>query len=128
MINFWLGPFSKQELSIAFGIDSALHFAENLKEIQRCNVKRKLEAIRTFRINSSQAWIDLSHSSENNDVLNFRGSCIDINLSKDAIEHALFKIEKFLEEGDFSPPEYYSFDTNISKKRINVFFVRNDNF
>ena len=68
----------------------------------------------------------LKLSPNENEFLSFKNNDIELSFTEDAIEYALFKIEKFLKEGDFSPPEYYVFDLEKSDKRINIFFLKND--
>ncbi len=126
MINFWLGPYSNQELSIAFEIDDALKFAENLKEIQNFNQIKSIEAVRKYKNNSTTGWMHLALSPNENEFLSFKKNDIELNFTEEAIDYALYKIEKFVKEGDFSPPEYYSFDLEKSSKKINIFFVKNN--
>ncbi len=110
MINFWIGPLGKKEISFGFDYSDAEDLLEIIKKVKKESGGAVIEVAKI--VNGSTLVENLGiHSvpDEKDERACVAKSAISIFLTEDSLDYAIFKIEKFIAEGDFSPAEFGSF-------------------
>lgn len=124
MINFWIGPHSKKEISLSFDFSDAGNFLQILKKIKNESGGAVIEVARLANgsglVSSLEIHSVFDESDEHADVTK-RG--ISLFLAEDSLDYAIFKFEKFIIEGDFSPAEFGSFKSHKGFD-FQVYFIK----
>jgi len=103
-----------------FNKGSAVVFLDTIKRI------RSLEEHSEEAINIDDGKkIVLEFFLKNNEEIYMRKNKIDIYISEEALEYAVYKLNEFLKNGYFSPAEFYAFEDRKKKKNktIDVYFM-----
>lgn len=123
MIVFNFGPFSKDELTIRFDAEGGRDFMSAILHI--CSQKDGEEVIDCFKYyKKSVSAAKIRMKKYEQDRLEEERGGLLFYISDDALEYAKFLLEKFLENGDFSPAEFWSFSRKERKYDTQVFFLK----
>ena len=123
MIVFHFGPLSKNELTIRFDVEGANEFLLGVSNISK-DASRSM-AVDCFEYSGREfigAQIELKREDE--ERLEINGARLTLAMSDEACEYAEFLLKKFIEDGDFSPSEFYGFSRKGRKYNTQVFFVK----
>ena len=95
-------------------------FLETIKNIEN----RGSHVEEAVNLNSEKTTT-LRFTLKDADEIYMRKNSIDINISKDAIDYATYKINEFLKTGEFYPAEFYEF-SNMKKRKgnISIYFLK----
>jgi len=121
IFNFW--PFSKDELTIRFDREGAAIFLSVASSfLSRRNDRNSIDCLQYFGAAFDAAKIEIKR--ENNNQVEIKGEKLILCMSDEALEYAKFLLEKFIADGDFSPPEFYSFSRKNRKYDTQIFFLK----
>lgn len=123
MIVFNFGPLSKNELALAFDNEGAFYLIQSLSGL---GGKRDEGAMACLHLEKQEKWAGFfTVYISDFDTVNIDGHHLKIGLDKGSLEYFVFKLEKFLSDGDFSPSEFIAlsrpgrkYDTQVYLRRI----------
>lgn len=123
MIIFNFGPFSKDELTIRLDREGGIEFLGVVSGfLNKCSDAAVIDCLHYTGHLIDSAEMELRRGGEN--ILEVKSEKITLCMSVEALEYAQFLLQKFLVEGDFSPPEFYSFARKNRKYDTQVFFLK----
>lgn len=123
MIVFNFGPLSKNELTLAFDNEGACYLIQSLSGL---GGKKDEGTMACIHLDKQEKWAGFfSVYISDFDTVNIDGHHLKIGLDKGSLEYLVFKLEKFLSDGDFSPSEFIAlsrpgrkYDTQVYLRRI----------
>lgn len=127
MIIFNFGPFSTDELTIRFDPEGAAIFLSVVSSfLNRKTNQNSFDCLQHFRASVDTAKIEIRREGDNQ--LEIKGKKLILGMSDEALEYTKFLLEKFIADGDFSPPEFYSFSRKNRKHETQIFFLKFSSF
>lgn len=123
MIIFNFGPLSKNELILAFDNEGASYLFQRLSGI---GGNKDEETMACIHLDKQGEWVGFfTVYIDDFDTVNIDGHHLKIGLDEGSLEYLVFKLEKFLSDGDFSPSEFIAlsrpgrkYDTQVYLRRI----------
>lgn len=123
MIVFNFGPLSKNELTLAFDNEGAFYLIQSLSGL---GGKKDEETMACIHLDKQEKWAGFfTVYISDFDTVNIDGHHLKIGLDEGSLEYLVFKLEKFLSDGDFSPSEFIAlsrpgrkYDTQVYLRRI----------
>lgn len=123
MIVFNFGPLSKNELALSFDNEGAFYLIQSLSGL---GGKRDEETMACLHLDKQEKWAGFfTVYISDFDTVNIDGHHLKIGLDEGSLEYLVFKLEKFLSDGDFSPSEFIAlsrtgrkYDTQVYLRRI----------
>lgn len=123
MIVFNFGPLSKNELTLAFDNEGAFYLIQGLSGL---GGKKDEETMACIHLDKQEKWAGFfTVYISDFDTVNIDGHHLKIGLDEGSLEYLVFKLEKFLSDGDFSPSEFIAlsrpgrkYDTQVYLRRI----------
>lgn len=123
MIVFNFGPLTKNELTLAFDNEGAFYLIQSLSGL---GGKKDEETMACIHLDKQEKWAGFfTVYISDFDTVNIDGHHLKIGLDEGSLEYLVFKLEKFLSDGDFSPSEFIAlsrpgrkYDTQVYLRRI----------
>lgn len=123
MIVFNFGPLSKNELTLAFDNEGAFYLIQSLSGL---GGKKDEETMACIHLDKQEKWAGFfTVYISDFDTVNIDGHHLKIGLDEGSLEYLVFKLEKFLSDGEFSPSEFIAlsrpgrkYDTQVYLRRI----------
>lgn len=122
MIEWWVGPYSRKEVSFRFDTSGAEHFAAMLRNVRQTGAGDSVEAVRLHHGEGCASSIEVERVGDEADERIALKRSVRLRLSDDALDYAIFKLATFLEEGCFSPAEYCAL-SSVDRGDVQVYFV-----
>ena len=122
MIVFNFGPLSKNELTLSFDNEGAFYLIQSLSGL---GGKRDEETMACLHLDKQEKWAGFfTVYISDFDTVNIDGHHLKIGLDEGSLEYLVFKLEKFLSDGDFSPSEFIALSRPGRKYDIQVYLRR----
>ncbi|WP_369943345.1 hypothetical protein [Xanthomonas medicagonis] len=122
MIEWWVGPRSRKEVSFAFDASAAGSFLAMLRDARANGSSGSIEAMRVRHGEGSASSIEVERVRDEAEECIVLKRGVRLRLADDALDYAIFKLAAFVEEGCFSPAEYCALPSP-DRGDVQVYFV-----
>jgi hypothetical protein len=122
VIEWWVGPHSRKEVSFRFDTSGAESFAAMLRNVRQTRAEGSVEAMRVHHGEGSASSVEVVRVGDEAEECIVLKHSVGLRLADDALDYAIFKLAIFLEEGCFSPAEYCAL-SSVDIGDVQVYFV-----
>ncbi len=122
MIAYKVGPYSKNELTLSFDVSGALDFMQRMDALDNTGLEVMIECSHLDKEVRHPGVFVVKRSDL--DWMKIQSHRLVMGLAGDSIEYLKFKLKNFINEGDFSPPEFISIERHGTKSDTQIYLEK----